>query len=219
MRHDMSVLPAEELSSVVVEAHAVLPFACLGNQRHRPRIESKITPERDGLCGGISGIGNDAGIAIDQAVNSIIEAPSQTSEYALGINGAGSVSPAGENDLLLIGHTVVVDVLVEDQIRSCPHENPTAITKDRRRKAQAFRKDRGLVESAVSVCILQPGYLSVKLLASLVLISHLVDEQSAVFVERECDRIGDQGFGSDELEAKPLLESKCIQSIRRRHRW
>src|SRR5437867_6350097 len=59
LRHDVTVLPAKELPSVVIEAHAVLPATRLGNQRHGPGIESKITPERDGFCGGVPGIGDD----------------------------------------------------------------------------------------------------------------------------------------------------------------
>src|SRR5206468_12534568 len=39
MRHDVAMLATEELSSLVVEAHAVLAFARLDGQRHRPRIE------------------------------------------------------------------------------------------------------------------------------------------------------------------------------------
>src|SRR5207247_8493876 len=57
LRHDVSVLPTEELASVVVEADAILPFACLGNQRHGPGIESNITSDRDRFGGGMPGIG------------------------------------------------------------------------------------------------------------------------------------------------------------------
>src|SRR6266581_3067892 len=155
LSHDVSVLPAKELSSVVVEAHAVLPFAGLDNQPHGPGIESKITPERDGFCGGIPGIGDDPGVPVYQAVNLVVEAPSQTAEHPLGIKGAGAVSPAGEDDLLLIGNAVVVGVLIVEQIRGRSHEDAAAIAKDGRRPAQALRKDGGLVEPAVSVRILQ----------------------------------------------------------------
>src|SRR5688572_2291474 len=46
MRHNVPVLPAKELSSVVVEAHAILPFARLDTQFHGSRIKSEITSER-----------------------------------------------------------------------------------------------------------------------------------------------------------------------------
>ena len=117
MRHDVAMLAAEELSSVVVEAHAVLAFARLDGQRHRSRIESKIASERHRFCTRIAWIRYVTGVAIDQPVNAVVQSPGQTSENALGIKCPGAISPTGENYFFFIGHAVIIGVFEIKQVR------------------------------------------------------------------------------------------------------
>src|SRR5881394_4053247 len=119
---DMSDVPREKLPAIVVEAHAVLPFARLDHERHRPRIERKIAPERDRFRGRIIRIGDHAGEAIDEPVNLIVEPPGQTAKHTFGIERSGAISPAGQYHPLFIGHSVIVGVLVKQQIRNRSHK-------------------------------------------------------------------------------------------------
>ena len=200
--HDVSVLPAKELSSVVVVAHAVLPFARLCHERHRPRIERKIAPERDRFRGWIIRIGDHPGEAVDEPVNLIVEPPGQTAEHPFGIERPGAISPAGQDHPLFIRHAVIVGVLVKKQIRNRSHKNSAAVTMNRRRPAQAVCKDGRFVETTVSIRILQPFDLAMMLLVALREVTHLNDKEPPILVERQCDRLSHQRFSRHELKAK-----------------
>ena len=85
---------------------------------------------------------------------------------------------------------------------------------NRRRPAQAVRKDRGLVETTVSVRILEPFDLAMMFLVALREVPHLGDKKPSVLVERQRDRLSDQRFSRDEFEAKAIFELKSLQGIR-----
>src|SRR5262245_47635502 len=121
MRHDVSMLPAKELSSVVVKTHAVLPFARFGHQSHGSRVESKIASEPDGFCRGIGRIADVPGETVHQAMNLIVQPPGQTPEDAFRLRSARAVAPAREDHLLLISYAIAVGVFAIEQIRSRPH--------------------------------------------------------------------------------------------------
>src|SRR4030095_8918849 len=106
--------------------------------------ECKIASEHDRFCSGVREVGDDPGTETNQTVNLIVETPCQAPENSLRIESPGAVSPASENNLLLVGNAVVVDILVVNQIRNRAHEDAAAIAKDRRRPAQALCKNRVL---------------------------------------------------------------------------
>ena len=117
MRHDVPMLAAEELSAVVVEAHAVLAFAGLDGQPHRSRIKRKIASESHRFCSRLVWIRYVTGVAIDQPVNAVVQSPGQTSEDAFGIKCPGAISPTGENYFFFICHAVIIGVFEIKQVR------------------------------------------------------------------------------------------------------
>jgi hypothetical protein len=218
MRHEVAMLAAEELSSVVVETHAVLAFACLDGQRHCARIESEVASESHGFGGRIVWLRYVTRVAIDQPVNAVVESPGQAPEDALGINRPGAISPACKNHFLFIGDAVVVRVLEIEQVRHGTDKESAPITMDGRGPAQALGKNGRLVKTAVAIGVFQSSDLSAVLFA-LRIIVHLEDEEPPVLVEGHRDGIGEQRFGGDEFEAKPFPELEGVQGIACSDRW
>src|SRR5689334_10997093 len=111
------MLATKKLPSVIIETHPVLSAACLNGQNHRPRIESKIAAEGHRFCRGIPGIGNDPGVPVAQAMNSIVDPPGEAAKHTLGFKPLGAISPTGEHDLFLVSDPIIVCILEVDQIR------------------------------------------------------------------------------------------------------
>ena len=216
MRHDVPMLPGEKLPSIIVEAHAVLPFARLDHERQGPWIERKIAAERDRFRGRIIRIGDHSGEAIDEPVNLIIEPPGQIAKHAFGIERPGAISPASQDHPLFIRHAVIVGVLVKIQIRNRSHKNSAAVAMDRRRPAQAVCKNSSSIETTISVRILQAFDSSRMLLIAFRKVTHLDDKKPPILVEGQRYRLGNQRLGGgDELELKPLPQLKGVQGILR----
>src|SRR6185436_4440566 len=106
------------------------------------------------------GIRDVARIAIDEAMNSIVETPGETAEDAFGIKSTGAISPAGEDHLLLIGNAVAIGILVKEQIRRGCDKHAAVITMNGGGPSEALREHSGLVEAPVAVGVLQPSDLS-----------------------------------------------------------
>ena len=151
-------------------------------------------------------------------------------DLAVPRSDGGSVHPqlraarrgeAGEQDLALVGDAVAVVIFQEKHIRRTGDDEPAAPGQHTVREGQPIREDGAFIHPTIAIGVLEQGDDARGLLPFLRtdrVAAVLGHEKSALGVESDGARRGDQGLGGDEFDAQPRGDFERLLGVVRRER-